>query len=241
MKYTCEICGRESNHKNKINGKIVCCKHYMQFKRHGKFLDNNPRSTKDLNNYIIKDDIVIFNLYNKENIKISEFIIDLEDLDLIKYRKWNLSKYGYVVSNNKGNPIKLHRYILNVPEDKVVDHINNNPLDNRHCNLRICTKGQNNCNKIKSGRNTTGIFGVNWSNERKKWCSEIRKNNKRVHLGRWDDKNEAHLARLYAEQLVFKEFQNKTHDINNVLQQVEKDRQEFIYKYVLDKVKDLLV
>ena len=85
MKYICEICGRESNHKNKINGKVVCCKHYMQFKRHGKFLDSNPRSTKDLNDYIIKDDIAIFDLYNKENIN---------DIKSISGKKFGLCDYG---------------------------------------------------------------------------------------------------------------------------------------------------
>ena len=52
----CEICGREIKSTNHIDGKLVCPKHYSQFKRHGKFLDSNPRTTKDLNDYRIDGD-----------------------------------------------------------------------------------------------------------------------------------------------------------------------------------------
>lgn len=234
----CEICGREINYTNHINGKLVCPKHYNQFKRHGKFLDNNPRTTKDLNDYKIENEKVIFNIYNKECIKISEFIIDIDDLEKVKYHKWRIDAYGYIVSGQRSNIIRLQRLLMDVIDSNlVVDHINNNPLDNRKSNLRVCTKLENNFNKIDSGRNTSGILGLYWSNERKKWCPEIRANNNRVHLGRWDDINEAAIARLYAEQLVFKQYQNTTHNIIDYTSKVNYERIKYIYQYVEDKLK----
>lgn len=48
----------------------------------------------------------------------------------------------------------LHREITNAPSDKVVDHINGDPSDNRRENLRVCTQAENLRNKKKpiSGR-----------------------------------------------------------------------------------------
>lgn len=239
MKYICEICGRETTTSYRINNKQVCPKHYTQFNRHGQFLDNNPRTTHDLNDYTIKDSQVIFNLYNHNCEKISEFIIDLEDLNIIKYKKWRLNAYGYVCSGNKhtNNYILLHRLLLNASEEDNVDHINNNPLDNRKSNLRLCSKMENNFNKKDSGRNTTGILGIYWSNDRHKWCPEIRANNKRVHLGRYTDINEAAVVRMYAEKLVFKEFQNITHDISYYSKNIKENRLKELYNIVENKVK----
>lgn len=235
----CEICGREITTINHIDKKVVCPKHYNQFKRHGKFLDSNPRTTKDLNNFRIENDVAIFDIYNKESIKISEFIIDIDDLENVKYRKWRMDAYGYILSGQGNKAVRLQRLIMNVNDPNiVVDHINNNTLDNRKCNLRICTKLENNFNKIDSGRNKSGILGLYWSNERKKWCPEIRANNVRIHLGRWDDINEATIARLYAEQLIFKEYQNHTHDIQKYLSEIPEKRVEYIYQYVENKLKD---
>ena len=59
-----------------------------QLHKFGKFLDNIPRTNNDLNDFIIKNDIAIFNLYNQKNIKIGEFIIDKQYLNKIRYNKW---------------------------------------------------------------------------------------------------------------------------------------------------------
>jgi len=49
----------------------------------------------------------------------------------------------------------LHRYLLNPPEDMLVDHINGCGLDNRRENLRIVTPTENNRNR-KIGRYWSG-------------------------------------------------------------------------------------
>jgi hypothetical protein len=52
----------------------------------------------------------------------------------------------------------LPRFILKPPKNKIVDHINRKPLDNRRCNLRIVNARQSSLNRrLKSN---TGRIGV---------------------------------------------------------------------------------
>ena len=54
----------------------------------------------------------------------------------------------------------LHRFILKAPPRLVVDHINNNPLDNRRCNIRLCTQSENKQNSQVARTSKTGFKGV---------------------------------------------------------------------------------
>ena len=56
---------------------------------------------------------------------------------------------------------------------EIIDHINQNKADNRVENLRIATHGQNLCNSKLSRRNKSGIKGVTWAEDRKKWRVQI--------------------------------------------------------------------
>lgn len=51
----------------------------------------------------------------------------------------------------------------------LIDHINRDPSDNRIVNLRIADRRINALNTGLSSRNTSGIKGVCWSDDRKKW------------------------------------------------------------------------
>ena len=76
-----------------------------------------------------------------------------------------------------------------------VDHINGNPLDNRKSNLRICTNAENQRNKGVYKNNKSGYKGVHWFKRDKKWQAQIKHNNKSIHIGLYEDKEEA--ARAY--------------------------------------------
>lgn len=71
--------------------------------------------------------------------------------------------------------IWLHRLIMQPNNDKVVDHINGNTLDNKKCNLRVVTVAENSTNlssisDTKSGHTNiyyeNGKYGVRIKNKR---------------------------------------------------------------------------
>ena len=212
-KYECDICKRKLKKKYSLQGYTLCAKHMHQLHKHGKFLDAIPRTNNDPNDYIIKGDIAIFNLYNQHNIKIGEFIIDAEDVDKVKYHKWRIGHDHILTGNHwKGkNRIKdLAWVVLDIQdiENNVVDHINNNTFDNRKCNLRICTQNENTKNVSIATNNTSGYSGVYKSKRRNKWVAEIKVNYKKIHLGEYKELKDAVYARMIAEALYFKNFKN---------------------------------
>ena len=61
-----------------------------------------------------------------------------EDHDWISNLTISLDK-GYCVTKIDGNPKRIHRLVIKAEKGKIVDHINNNRLDNRRENLIITT------------------------------------------------------------------------------------------------------
>lgn len=197
LEHKCEVCGRLWRKKLKADGKIVCSKHYKQFKTKGYFLDNSSRTQRDKNEIILEKDCAKICLYDKQYNVINYAIIDLEDVNKIKNIKWRINCNGYVINNNQ-HSLFLHRLILNV--DTYVDHINGNRLDNRKCNLRICTKQENQMNVL--------IYKGYYKIE-DKWIAKIKKNGKQLHLGSFVYEEEAAYARWSAEKILFKDFMSK--------------------------------
>jgi hypothetical protein len=133
-------------------------------------------------------------------------IIDSEDLPRVSKYKWHtttVNKYNKprAVCSFKGRKtLKLSRLIMNAPDNMVVDHINGNPLDNRKCNLRICSQRENMLNRNLNRNNKSGYKGVSWSKRDNKWLSELQTNNKSYYLGIYKDKIEA--AKAYDKKAI---------------------------------------
>ena len=196
---TCKVEGCNEKH----YGKGYCGKHYQQIKRKGKIY----KTYKEPNDIILYDDYAeIIILDNKSN-EVGRAKIDLDDVDRVGQYKWHIS-HGYACCNE--NKIRLHRLIMDCPDDMIVDHINHNRLDNRKCNLRICTQHQNSMNQNKRSNNTSGYTGVLWDKAKNKWMARIKVNYKQIFLGYYDTLEEAIKARKQAEIKYFGEYRNKS-------------------------------
>ena len=67
------------------------------------------------------------------------------------YVEYNKSKRNYYACVSiKGKRVRLHRYIMNPPEDMVVDHIDGDTTNNLRNNLRVVTQTDNLRNRIDS-------------------------------------------------------------------------------------------
>lgn len=236
----CNQCGKTipqtNTHSINFNGihMIVCGKHYSQYVRYGKFLDESPKSCFDSNEYEIIQDKVWIYCFNRKNEVSAKFCIDLEDLEKVIAHKWRFWKGRIFTGNYK--PISITSFLLNLPEGKVIDHIDNNPLNNCKSNLRIVTQAQNRLNNSVPKNNTSGVTGVQWDKERKKWAVDIRMNGTRCHLGRWENINDAVYARYYAENKLFKEFRSKSNDKKIIPYIVDCNNKKKIEYYVNQKL-----
>ena len=106
-------------------------------------------------------------------------------------------RVGYVYSNNyKGKMIRLHQVDFELKNGRVIDHINNNPLDNRFENLRVVTRAENNKN-IKS-KNILGLTGLH--KYKNGWSSSFTYNSIAIYTKVKYDLNEAKLDNLIAQR-----------------------------------------
>lgn len=89
---------------------------------------------------------------------------------------------------------------MNALPGSEIDHVNGNGLDNRRVNLRFASRSENCSNCRPSRNNRSGYKGVHWHKGAKKWRSQIKTNGKRIHLGYFENKNDA--ARAYNEAAI---------------------------------------
>lgn len=136
-------------------------------------------------------------------------IVDDKDYsELSKYR-WHLNRKGYVLradySTGVERAVRMHNQIMHPPQGRQVDHISRDRLDNRRCNLRICTPGENkaNCGFYKS--NTSGYRGV-YAMPNGRWRARLGVDGRIVSLGVYTSREDARTARDAAAQAYHKEF-----------------------------------
>ena len=83
------------------------------------------------------------------------------------------------------------------PKDQI-DHINHDTTDNRIINLREVSQLENQKNRSHQKNSTTGYTGVSWHKINKKYIARIKVNHKHIHLGSYDNLEEAIKARELA-------------------------------------------
>jgi hypothetical protein len=90
-----------------------------------------------------------------------------------------------------------------IPE---VDHVNQEPLDNRWSNLRAATRSEQNMNrKPIPGR----LTGASFHKPSGRWQAYIKKDKKTLSLGYFDTAEEAHEAYLEAAKTLFGGFRRR--------------------------------
>ena len=138
------------------------------------------------------------------NYKVSDFgnVINLDTNRKIG----SIGTHNYVVIWVKINGVKklrrVHQFVWGefgkgTPiSGMTIDHINNISSDNRIENLQLIPFRSNVHKEIKS---RSGIIGIHWSNNKKRWRTQISLNNVRYHLGYRKTIEEA--KKLYDEAL----------------------------------------
>lgn len=135
------------------------------------------------NDYKILEDYAI--IFVKKKDLLLEVKVDIEDLEkILNVGRWHATQNsewkdaGFYMCNRPVNKpcIKMHRFIMNCPRDKVVDHINHDTLDNRKQNLRIVTQFENNQNLRNNKSGVTGVHKRNRPNHKYEyWVGKISK------------------------------------------------------------------
>ncbi len=125
-------------------------------------------------------------------IKGKTMLIDEEDYDFVAFKQWYIQSEGYVCHRDHTGTHYLHRFLMRPPDGLQVDHINGDKLDNRRCNLRLCTNQQNSWNIKNNRKKKTSLYrGVYWYERDSRWVANLCLNYKTIYLGRFDNELEA--------------------------------------------------
>ena len=135
--------------------------------------------------------------------KVDQILVDLMDLPQVARHSWYITTRGYAATRINGKIVYLHRMLMR-PEELQVDHINRNKLDNRRSNLRIVTNQQNHFNMPVNSNNSSGVSGVYWHRQCRKWCVQITVNGRTIHGGLYSDLKNAALRRKELEDTYFR-------------------------------------
>jgi HNH endonuclease len=127
-------------------------------------------------------------------------IVSPADWEALTQYRWH-EKKGYALTSINGKSVSMHRWLMGQPEGLVVDHINNQGLDNRRENLRVATLSQNAAN-IRRG---DGLRGVTTTSG-KTFVATICQEGRVYRLGRYGTKELAGRAYDNAGRQLYGEF-----------------------------------
>lgn len=150
--------------------------------------------------------IIRINNRKKETFKI---IFDKKDFTEIIKHKWYICKMhnlNYAATRISNKIVLMHRFIISPEGDYIIDHKNNNGLDNRRKNLRICNYCENSRNRRINKNNKSKLKGVSRSKSKTNYRAQIMKDRKNIHLGSFKNKKLAYLAYCEAAKKYHGEF-----------------------------------
>ena len=95
-------------------------------------------------------------------------VMKIDADDYARFGRFSWSRRGseksgwYVRGKVNGRTESLHRMIMAPASGQVVDHINGDTLDNRRCNLRVCTQADNLKNQRSKRREGCFVVPPSW-------------------------------------------------------------------------------
>lgn len=147
-------------------------------------------------------------------------IVDDEDYEALNQWIWSArvgttvtyaARYRRKEERGRGASylVYMHREILGLGkgslDERRVDHINHDGLDNRKANLRIATSRENSRNQRKF-RGTSRYKGVAWYKPYDKWHASIGIEGTQKHIGYYTSEEEAAHAYDEVAQKIYGEF-----------------------------------
>ena len=168
-------------------------------------LEKQKAIIRKYENNLIKLNVEVFReIENYDNYAVSSFG-RVKNTKTGRILKAGLDSHGYLTVNLCEDGVKkihrIHRLVacafINNPDNKeCVDHKDNNKTNNNISNLRFATTNENQHNRKLSNNNTSGYKGIDWHKKTKKWCARIMIDGIRVHIGYYDDLEDARTARV---------------------------------------------
>jgi len=137
-------------------------------------------------------------LRDKSNRIVGKAIVSSIDLPNVSRFTWSRDgKYAKTIVN--GRSVYMHQVIVGkATGNNVIDHIDNNGLNNCRSNLRHTNKTVNRYNSKVGSNNTSGTTGVYYDKADKRWEATIRKNGKKIYVATGKNKANVVVARKKA-------------------------------------------
>lgn len=139
------------------------------------------------------DKYQVSNLGRVKSFKLKQVRILKQRMSSSGYMNVILCKDGKIKGFNVHSLVAI-AFLNHIPcrQKLVIDHINDNKLDNNVENLQIVTTRYN---VFKTqGKNSSKFKGVSWSKQTKKWRADIFINKKNTFLGYFQKEYDAYLA-----------------------------------------------
>ena len=163
-------------------------------------------ASKKVNTIEVCGDYTKVFFFNKEH---GHTVIDTVDFQIVKPHCWCKSSVGYAITSSpeyRGMVTMQDLIMGNIQNGYLVDHEDNDRLNNRKYNLRLGTKALNNKNLSKSIRNTSGYKGVHVYKASNKFTVRIVSDEVTYHLGRYVVKEHGALAYDIASRILRPEW-----------------------------------
>jgi hypothetical protein len=169
---------------------------------------NLIRSTIINSNIEFIDEYCKIPLINKNKEIIDYTLVDKDDSERVLKHAWSISitkkkvgNYKYACTRINGKTVRLSHFIFGKPKGKnVIDHINNNALDNRKLNLQSVSRSHNSQNREKTTNESSSKYiGVYYHKTNKNWIANCTS----ISLGSYKNEIDAAIAYDKASFVIF--------------------------------------